>query len=278
MKDIPLSASPLVTTSTASPVSLRDYRLLEARHAPRRGPLLATAVGVALVAGTHALLPRMPRQAIALMERAFHLEDMGGVLLANDYLAVSLIAFLAGVSGLLGAIVGPREERQLDLLLSKPVPASDFLAARVWPVLLSAVVAGAVMAIACGLAVAPHAGDGASVTVGGAIGASLALTALSVVELALLTPIFVRVADAFHALLIAFVVWFVPLLPTAAFLYRPDLFEGRHVMTSLTVMTSLIWHDRALTWLGPLALLVALAVAALSVHLAGLVLERADSA
>lgn len=73
MKHVPLSAGPAVD---ASPASLRDYRLLEARHAPRRGPLIATVVGVALIAGTHLLLPRMPRQAIALLERAFHLEDM----------------------------------------------------------------------------------------------------------------------------------------------------------------------------------------------------------
>ncbi|WP_437673395.1 hypothetical protein [Sorangium sp. So ce131] len=256
--------------------SLRDYRLLEARHAPRRAPLVATAAGVAIIAGTHLLVPRMPRPALAILERGFRLDDMGAVLLANDHLAVSFIAFFVGVSGVLGAVVGPREERQLGLLLSKPVPAAAFLAARVWPVFAAAVLAGVVLSLACGLAVAPHAGGGASVTVAGAVGAGLALTAIALVQLALLTPIFVRVADAFHALLIAFVVWFVPLLPTAVFLYRPDLFEGRETLASLTVMTSLIWNDRTLAWLGPLALLAALALAVPSVRLAGALLERTD--
>jgi hypothetical protein len=257
------------------PASLRDYRLLEARHASWRVPALTAAVGVALVVLTHLLFVRMPRQVIVFMERAFQLRDMGGVLLANDYLAVYLIVFFVGVVGMLGVVVTAREEHQLELLLSKPVRAAQFLAARTWPVLASTAGVGLVMALTCAIAIQPYTGPGASVSSRGAFGASLMLAALALVLLSLLNVFFLWVRDGFHALLIAFVAWFLPMLPTATYLYRPDLFEGRELLLA-TVMVNLVWYDATLAWLGPLAFGGSLVSAALFLWLGGVVLERTD--
>src|SRR5262245_10956244 len=97
----------------------RSYWLLEARRTPRRLPLLCTAAGVAGVAMSHLIMPRLPRPAITILQRGFELGGMGQVLLGNDCLAVYFIVFLAGLVGLLDAVVLPREQRHLELLLSK---------------------------------------------------------------------------------------------------------------------------------------------------------------
>ncbi len=256
--------------------SLRDYRLLEARHAPWRVPALTAAVGVAIVVLTHVLFVRMPRQVITFMERAFQLQDMGGVLLANDYMAVYLIVFFVGVVGMLGVVVMAREEHQLELLLSKPIRPGQFLSARTWPVIASTSGVGLVMALTCAIAIQPYTGEGASVTVRGAFGASLMLCAINLVLLSLLNILFLWVRDGFHALLIAFVAWFLPMLPTATYLYRPDLFVGRESLETATVLVNLVWHDATFAWLGPLAFGGALVSAALFIWLGGAVLERTD--
>ena len=60
----------------------------------------------------------------------------------------------------------------------------------------------------------------------GALGGGLFLVALAVALLSALLPLLVRMRDGFHALLVASAVWVAPLMPTAAFMYRPDAFEA----------------------------------------------------
>lgn len=250
--------------------------LLEARLAQRRAPLLVAAFGLVAVPLVHVIMPRMPRQALRFLELGFRLRDMGGILVINDYCAVYFAVFFAGLAGLLQVVVAPREERRLELLLSKPVRAADFLIARALPVLGMAALIGLVMAGENALAIAPYAGAGASVSVAGAFGASLLLTALALVQLALLNMLYVRVADIFQAYMLAFILWFLPILPTATFLYRPDLFEGPTPLGAM-VMVNLVWQDAACAWLGPLALVVALAMTVPLVRAAGVLLERSDT-
>jgi hypothetical protein len=122
---------------------LRDYFLLEARHAPRR-PATAMTIGAALVVlGTHALLSRLPADAIGFMEQAFRIEGTAAVFLMNDLLAVYFATYFVGLMGLLAATVTAREEDRLEILLAKPIRARVLLAARAWPVLLTAAASGA---------------------------------------------------------------------------------------------------------------------------------------
>jgi hypothetical protein len=267
----------------ATATSLRSYFMLEARHAPLRAPVIAAIAGAAIVAFTHALLPLLPAVAIDLMKRGFLLEDMAGVFLINDFMAVYFAAFFVGASGLLPVVVTAREEHRLELLLAKPIRASDFLAARTYPVIGAALAVGAFTSAACAVAIAPLAGSsvsaaGSSVSAAGALGGGLFLTAIVVVQLGALSAVFVRMRDSFHALLVACAAWFLLMMPTATLLYRPDVFEGREALTRWTVMASLIWNDAAVAWLGPIALAVAVLISLALVRAAGALLERTDAA
>lgn len=251
---------------------MSEYRRLEFNHAPWRAGLAAWVVGVAAVAGCQWLIPKLPAPAVELMRVGFRLGDMAGVVLFNDYAAVYFFAFFAGLVGLLGVVAVPREERRLEVLLVKPVPASELLAARTWPVLAITAVVGLGISAAC----AASAWDlNGGVTPLAAFGAGSMMTALVVVELAALGVVFVRTTDTMFAVLIALISAIAPLLPTATFLYRPDLFVGHEALTAALVTGNLVWYGETLAWLGPLALGVAVVVAAGLIRVGGARLARA---
>lgn len=249
-----------------------DYRRVEFKNAPWRAGLAALLVGVVAVAGCQWLIPRLPAPAIELMRVGFRLGDMAGVVLFNDYAAVYFFAFFAGLVGLLGVVVVPREERRLEVLLVKPVPADVLLAARTWPVLVMTGLVGLGISLAC--AASAWALDG-SVGPAAAFGAGTMMTALVVLELAALGVVFVRTTDAMVAVLLALLTAIAPLMPTATFLYRPDLFVGHEGLAAVLVTGNLVWYADTLAWLGPLALVLALAVAAGLIRVGGRRLARA---
>jgi hypothetical protein len=256
--------------------SLRDYFLLEARHTPRRAPVLMTLAGASAIALCHLIFPRLPQKALAFMERGFLLRDMPAVLLFNDITAVYFAAFFVGLTGMLEVVVTPREEHRLELLLAKPVRPGAFLAARTWPVLATTLAVGVVVSAASAIAIGMEAASGASVSMMGGFGSGLSLTGLVLVQLSALGVGLVRMRDGFHALLVACGVWLLPMIPTATFLYRPDAFEGHEGLTSSIVLATLIWNDATLAWLGPVLLLAAIPICALLVRAGGALLERTD--
>ncbi|WP_437814080.1 hypothetical protein [Sorangium sp. So ce1078] len=266
-------------TSTTAPAagSLRGYFALEARRAPRRTSLAAAIAGALVVLGSHALLVRMPSQIVRFFEQAFRVEGMAAVLLLNDLLAVYFVAYFVALAGLLGATVTAREEHRLEILLAKPIRARVLLAARTAPSLLAGAGAGAAVAACAALAVAPYIEAGDMISVAGALGGGLFLVALALALLSALLPLLVRMRDSFHALLVASVAWLAPLMPTAAFMYRPDAFEAREGARSAVVLASLLWNDASAAWLGPAALAIAVPLAILSITAAGVLLERTDA-
>ncbi|WP_437571077.1 hypothetical protein [Sorangium sp. So ce542] len=267
-----------MTRATAPAVgSLRGYFAHEARRAPRRTSLAAAIAGALVVLGTHALLVRMPAQLIRFMEQAFGIEGMAAVLLINDLLAVYFVAYFVALAGLVDATVTAREEHRLEILLAKPIRARVLLAARTAPSLLAGAGAGAAVAACTALAVAPHIAANDMVSAAGALGGGLALVALALALLSALLPLFARMRDGFHALLVASAVWLAPLLPTAAFMYRPDAFEAREGLRDAVVLASLLWNDATSAWLGPAALALAVPLAAIAIAAAGVLLERADA-
>jgi hypothetical protein len=257
--------------------SLRDYFLLEARYTPRRAPVAAAIIGAVGVVGTHALLVRFPPRAIHFLEQAFDLRGMAAVLLINDLMAVYFAPFFVGLAGLLGAIVTAREEDQLELLLAKPIKARVLLAARVWPILGAAAASGVAVSIATALALVPHLAPGDMVSIAGAFGGGLFLTAFALLLLALLLPLLVRMRDAFHALLVGSLLWLAPLMPSAVLIYRPDVYEGHEALRSTLVLSTFLWHDATVAWLGPVALALVTPLCMLFVWIAGRVLERTDT-
>ncbi|MES2641978.1 MAG: hypothetical protein V4850_20985 [Myxococcota bacterium] len=257
--------------------TLARYRRLEARHALGRAPLVGLVAGLALLVATQIVMPLVPAPAIGLLEQAFRVRGLGAVVLLNDYLALSTVLFFVGVSQLLQVIVAPREERQLDLLLTKPIAPATFLAARTTPVLISTGVLGAILSVGCALAMLPYEAAGADGTALGAFGAGLVVTAATILQLAAVNVVFLRISDGFAALMVAFIVWVLPLLPASAFIYRPDLFDGSAALTTaLVAPANLLWHDGAMPIVAAVGLLVAGVASATLVRLGGWTLGRMD--
>src|SRR5690606_3271203 len=120
---------------TTATLTLGDHILREWRHTSWRAPVIMALVGAGCVVFNHLVLPVFPERVIAFMRVGFLLEDMAGVLVFNDLMGVYMPTFFVGLSGSLGVVLSAREEHRLELLLAKPVRASDFIAARTLPVL-----------------------------------------------------------------------------------------------------------------------------------------------
>ncbi|PTL80885.1 ABC transporter permease [Vitiosangium sp. GDMCC 1.1324] len=256
---------------------LRRYHVIEARHAVGWMPLVSLVVGIGIVVFTAVLLPLLPAAVHSFMERAFLIRGLGAVILLNEYTAISMLAFFTGATALMRALVEPRENRSLEMLLSKPISRRAFLSARVGPILLASTVVGAGMSLVTGLVVRPFTGEGSIVSVAGAIGSGLVFTALAVLLLSVLVLPLLRVRDAFQGLLIAFALWMVPMFPSAVLLYRPDLYEGRDRLRDLIVLgPNLLWYDAAAPLLGVLALVVAFVGAWGALMLGARVFERTE--
>ena len=101
------------------------------------------------------------------------------------------------------------------------------------------------------------------------------MTAIVLVQLTALSIVFVRLVESMNAVLLALLVALVPMLPSAVFLYRPDVFAGRPELAAVTVLANLVWYDATMAWLGPLLLLVALVCALVGVRAGGRLLQRA---
>lgn len=261
---------------TPTTLRLRDHLAREWRHAPRRAPLVMALVGVIAVAFDHLLLPRFPAAVLDFMRLGFRLDDLTGVIVLNDLMAIYFLTFFVGLTGSLAVVLGAREERRLELLLAKPIPAGVFVAARALPILALTAAVGVTVSAASAAAVALQPQHGASVTATGALGAGLALTALAVVLIAGLQLPFVRLRDPFTGLLVATLAWLATVMPTAVLLYRPDVFTGSDVLLALT-LPGLLWRSATIASLGPLLLLAALPLAALLTRAAGGLLARSDA-
>lgn len=254
--------------------SLRPYFVLEARAFALRGPVVGLVAGAAMIVVTHLAVPRLPPAALEVLEKSFAIQGLPALLLLNDYLALYTALFFGGFAELLRALAAPREERQLELLLSKPVPAPLFVLARTVPVLAAIWLVGAALGGATALAILPVSSP-ASATSAGGFGASVVVASITVLVLAALTPLLVRSRDGFEALVIGFVAWIVPLLPSTAFLYRPDLFEGRPTLASaLVAPANLVWHDASMLAAAPVITLLCAGVTAVLLAMAGRVLRR----
>jgi hypothetical protein len=261
----------------ASSLRLRDHVRREWRHSPPQGALGLALVGIVGIAFNHLVLPLFPPRVIDFMMRGFRLEDLGAVMVLNDLMAVYFPAFFAGLASSLGVVLTARDEHRLEILLAKPIRAADFVAARTLPILVGTAIVGTTISAASAVAVALDAGVGTSTTPGGAFGAGLSVTALTIVLLAALQIAFVRLRDPLMGLLVACVTWLATVIPTAVLLYRPDVYDGRDALADAIVLPTLLWHPATAAWAGPVAMALALPVAAVLARAAGAVLERSDA-
>jgi hypothetical protein len=258
--------------STASP--FRSVLRLELREA--FGPcILATFLGVSLMGLLVALwLPRFPESVYQFFIWVFYLKNWSDIVLANNYCGLLVVIYWIGVFKPLRVYVVPKEERYLELLLSKPLSRRDYLFARLIPIVSSTLVIGSSAAIVHGLAAAAL---GLIVEPKSFASTAGVIVALSVCLILLVNLLILFTSDSYTALLVAFVPLMVTILPAMIFMYRPDVFEATPALRDLLVFPmNLIWYpDFTAHWSGAMGVGLLL-VATILVLLAGRLLQRKD--
>jgi hypothetical protein len=233
---------------------------------------MGTFVGAALLGVLLALwLPHWPETTYQFFVRVFHLNNWSEIVLMNDYCGLFVVIYWVGIFKLLRVYVVPKEERYLELLLSKPLSRRDYLLARLIPIISSTIVAGSaaaavqgLCAAALGLAVEPRS---FSVTVG-------VIVSLSACLIGLVNLLILYTNDSYTALLIAFLPLMVTLLPGITFMYRPDVFELAPALRDILVFPlNLIWYPGFTRQWGAAIAVGLLLVTTVLVWLAGRLLE-----
>jgi hypothetical protein len=174
----------------------------------------------------------------------------------------------------LTSAVVPREERYLDVLLSKPLTRRAYMAAKLVPILLVTTAIGVITAAvhwralrAAGLAYDPCAYAGAAAVI---IGWTVCLVGL-------VTLLILPARETSSAVLIAFIPALASMFPGMIYIYRPDVFATVPAVRDVVVCPmNLLWYPQvALQWGPPLAaLLLGLAIAFAA--LAGWSIDRRD--
>jgi hypothetical protein len=239
--------------------------------------IVATFVAASLLGLLLALwLPHWPETIYQFFLRVFYLRNWSEIVLANDYCGLFVLIYWVGIFKLLRVYMVPKEERYLELLLSKPLSRRDYLLARLIPIIFSTIAAGSgagaihgLCAAALGLDVEPRS---FSVTVG-------VIVALSVCLIGLVNLLILFTNDSYTALLVAFLPMMITFFPGITFMYRPDVFEAAPALRDILVFPlNLIWYPGFARQWGAAIAVGFLLVATGLVLVAGSLLERKDVA
>lgn len=237
-----------------------------------RGPWAVAGAGLGAVAASAAVVPALPETATGLLSAAYHLSGTAELLALNTLLAVWFGAYFAGALGVLGAVALPRAERSLELWLSRPIAPAALVARRTAPALGVAGLVGLGLTAAHALALRPWLGLADRLALGDALAGGLLVTALALGQLGLLSAVTARVGDLAAAVALCVGVFVAPLLPSAIYVYRPDLFTPQ-TASLLALPANLIWAG-SLSWPLLTVSLCAAAAAWAGVRLAGWQLGR----
>ena len=243
---------------------LTNYARQEARGAFRLHHLVVLAVGLIGPVVTSFLLPSMPESIHRFFKKVFVLNNWTEVILMNDFLGLFSALFWVGVIDLLRVYVLPKEEGYLELLFSKPLGRTEYLFAKVLPAFGVVAGLGAIMTLFLPLKIALINGT-ADLHLVGVVCAGVVTTMLVLTLLALLNLVFLFARETYYAVLLAFFIFALVVLPIGLFMYRPDVFQDRPVVRHLTVFPgNLLWLNEGLPGITPI---IALAAATLSVLL-----------
>lgn len=219
-------------------------------------------------------LPLFPESIFRFFVRVFHLSNWAEIVFANDLTGLFFFVYWIGVFDVLTIVVVPREERYLDILLSKPLSRRAYMLAKLLPVMAKATGIGVIAAafhwaglVAARLPYDPLAFFGAvSITIGWAV-----------LLIGLVNLIVLDARDSYTAVLIAFVPMFVSMFPGMISMYRPDIFDGRPTLKDTIVFPmNLIWHKGLSGHWGAVLASLMLALAISLAGVAGRSIERRD--
>jgi hypothetical protein len=243
---------------------LTDYAKQEARAAFRLHHLVILAVGLIGQVVTSFLLPSMPESMYLFFKKVFVLSNWTEIILMNDFLGLFSALFWVGVIDLLRIYVLPKEEGYLELLLSKPLGRTEYLFAKVLPAFGVVGGLGVILLLFLPLKIALINGA-ADLHLVGVVCAGVVTITLALTLLALLNLVFLFASETYYAVLLAFAVFALVVLPVGIFFYRPDVFQDWPVLRNLVVFpVNLLWINE---WLPNIAPVIAVVAATLIVFL-----------
>jgi hypothetical protein len=234
---------------------LTDYAKREARAAFHLHHLVVLAVALISLVVTSFLLPSMPESIYRFFKKVFVVDNWTEVILFNDLMTLFSALFWVGVIDLLRVYVLPKEEGYLELLLSKPLGRTDYLLAKVLPAFGVVAGLGVVLLLFMPLKIALINGT-TDLHLVSVVCAGMVITTLVLTLLALLNLVFLFAHETYYAVLLAFAVYALVIMPIALFMYRPDLFQDRSVLQNLLLFPSnLLWMSDGLPSIAPLLVL-----------------------
>lgn len=228
---------------TTTTLDRSAYTKMEARMSFRAyhmyGLILLLLIGLA----SSLLLPMMPQTVYDLLTKGFQMKNWTQVIVFNDFISVFAIAFWIGIFDLFRIYILPTEERYLDIFLSKPLPRSQYLLARLLPTF------GYLLGILllCSLFYATKIALINGTTHFNALGFFLGMlvtAALTLFLLAVANYIFLFFKEMYHAIIVAFGIWLVPILPTAIMVYRPDQLVAKPQLKWFLYPANLLWFEQ----------------------------------
>jgi hypothetical protein len=183
------------------------------------------------------------------------MENWTEVILFNDLVTLFSALFWVGVIDLLRVYVLPKEEGYLELLLSKPLGRTEYLLAKVLPTFGVVAGLGVVLLLFLPLKIALINGTD-DLQLISVVSAGIVIITLALTLLALLNLVFLFARETYYAVLLAFAVYALTIMPIALFMYRPDLFQDRSALRNLLVFPSnLLWVSDGLPGIAPLLVL-----------------------
>jgi hypothetical protein len=255
---------------------LSNYYKHEVRAAFRPYHLVVLMSYMAGSVGMSFLFPGMPEAIYRFFKKVFAMNNWTEIILINDLTGIFFILFWVGVIDLLRVYVLPKEEGYLELLLSKPLSREQYLFANVLPAIGVIAVMGIVLSLFLPLKIALINGT-ADLHLAGVVCAGIVTTALALSLLALLNLVFLFARETYYAVLLAFVIFTLIVLPGSIFIYRPDVFQDHAVLRGLLIFPgNLLWFSESLPNITPIILIAAVAASLLLLAGSSWRLKRLD--
>ena len=248
------AAAPLAQSPFAAVLRLELRRAFGRRHAVAL--IVLALMGVVLAFW----MPGFPESVYRFFQRIFQLHGWSEIVVANDLAGLVFFIYWIGVFDVLAIYVVPLEERHLDLYLSKPLSRSQYMLARLIPIMLILTALYVISAFVHWFALAAA---GLNYPLWPYLGASAVVCAWTLCLVGIVNLAILAARETYTAALIAFIPIAVSILPGMIYMYRPDVFEGAPLVRAIFVFPmTLLWHpDFSAHWGIPLgALLVCVTV------------------
>jgi ABC-type Na+ efflux pump permease subunit len=234
------------TSPFAALLRIELARAFRGRHAAALAALAVMGVVLAF------WLPRFPESVREFFARILRLPTWPEIVVANELVGIVFFVFWIGAFDVFAIYVAPREERQLDLYLAKPLSRRQYMLARLIPVMVTMALlsGGAVLILWLVLPLA-----GLTYPALPFVGASAVIVGWTACLVAITHFATLSARETYSAALIAFIVIGIALLPGSLYIYRPDLFAEAPLFRAIVIFPlTLLWHpDFTAQWGVPLA-------------------------